>query len=192
MISSLSLQKQPKTAPSTFQEQEWGGAEYGKRAHGAADGACGRAYSQRAGAPAHTRRLEVEDRRALRTGYRVRHCWMRCTAKVRPAKEQAVPGGSAIFAWWKVVFHSECPIARYMSSHATSELHKPQWVSEVGAGEPRVVRLALLKASRRGRNKRGRRRSAAIPPNERSWENVDKMRQNLAANCDNMWQPAPT
>ena len=39
---------------------------------------------------------------------------------------------------------------------------------------------APLKASRRGQDKRGRRRSAALPPNEPSWENVGNMRQNVA------------
>ena len=38
-------------------------------------------------------------------------------------------------------------------------------------------------ASRRGRAKRGRRRSAAIPPNALSWENVSK--------CDNILQTVP-
>ena len=37
-----------------------------------------------------------------------------------------------------------------------------------------------LKASRRGQDKRGRRRSDAIPPNELSWEKVDQIWQNVA------------
>ena len=37
-----------------------------------------------------------------------------------------------------------------------------------------------LTASRRGQDKRGRHRSAAIPPNELSWENVGKVWQSVA------------
>ena len=49
------------------------------------------------------------------------------------------------------------------------------------------VSRSLLTASRRGQDKRGRRRSAAIPPNQLSGENVGKMLQDLTT-CDNMWQ----
>ena len=55
----------------------------------------------------------------------------------------------------------------------------------------------LLTASRQGQDKRGRRRSAAIPPNELPWENVNNMWQTIAnygtaATCDKMWQSVAT
>ena len=48
-----------------------------------------------------------------------------------------------------------------------------------------------LTASRRGQDRRSRRRSAAIPPNELSRENVGNMWQHMAthvAACDNTWR----
>ena len=44
----------------------------------------------------------------------------------------------------------------------------------------RTTQLDNLKASKRGQDKRGRRRSAAIPPNELSQEKVGKMWQHIA------------
>ena len=48
-----------------------------------------------------------------------------------------------------------------------------------------------LTASRWGRDKRGRRKSAAISPNELSWEHVGKMRANIAK-CCKVWQRVQT
>ena len=46
-------------------------------------------------------------------------------------------------------------------------------------------RAQLVTDSRRGQEKRGRRRSDAIPPNQLSWENVGKTQQTMTT-CGNM------
>ena len=45
----------------------------------------------------------------------------------------------------------------------------------------------FLKASRRGQDKRCRHTSAAIPPNELSWEDIGNRWQHMAT-CGNIWQ----
>ena len=58
--------------------------------------------------------------------------------------------------------------------------------SSLAAARQGATLVALIMtASGRGQDKRGRRRSAAIPPDEFSRENVDNMwRRNIAAKCE--------